>query len=217
MFNRRSELNQLIIFIFSILFLSSCATTNVSKDFKLEQGSNKGLVVGSITYQGSYSGYSVLYRQIPSGTSGRFQSGQSNVIIPYFPAGEFESLGIKGNLIAAELPEGDYEINSWSVGSGPASVKPTIPFSIKFHISAGKAVYLGNFHFTQLASMGLTITGAKVDFREERKRDIRALSKNYVSLTDVPIESAIDIGEEINELGGKYHTTIILTAPTIVY
>jgi len=204
---------RLTLIFLSVFFVSSCATKNVSKDFSLSPQTDKGLVVGSITYSGSYSGYSVTYHQAPNGISGRFQSGQTNVIVPYFPAGEFEAMGIKGNLIAAELPAGDYEINSWNVGSGAAAVRPTLPFSIKFHVTPGKAVYVGNFHFTQLSSMGLTITGAKVDYRDMRTRDIEVLSSNYPSLSTVPIESSIDAGKEVAELGGKYHTTITITVP----
>jgi hypothetical protein len=203
--------------LFFLFALSACATSNVSKNYVIKTDSNTGIVTGSITYDGSYSGYAVIYRKVPSGKTGHFQSGESQVIIPYFPAGEFKPMGIKGNLIAAELPAGDYEINSWSVGSGPAAVTPTTPFTISFRVIPGKATYIGNFHFTQLSSAGLTVTGAKVDYRNMQERDSSVLAKNYKNLASVPTVSALEKDTNINKLGGNYSTKITLFIPIINY
>ncbi|QLC73831.1 hypothetical protein LPB260_24285 [Pseudomonas sp. LPB0260] len=206
-------MSRVSVLVFCVLLLCGCVTTNVSKNYSLKENSGTGLVVGSITYDGSYSGYAVSYRRAPSEASGRFQSGQSNVVIPYFPAGEFETMGINGNLIAAELPAGDYVIDAWSVGSGAAFVRPTRPFSILFSVIPGKATYIGNFHFTQLSRMGLTVTGAKVDFSDKRERDSDVLKKHYPNLSTVSIVSAVEPGLHVTELGGLHHTTISIDVP----
>jgi hypothetical protein len=197
-----------IIILMSVFLISSCSTSNISNDFELQPNTDKGIVIGSITYDGGYSEYSIKYSQFYSGDTGYFKSGRSLILIPYFPDGEFEELGIKGNLIAAELPYGNYEINSWGVGSGPSTVSPTKPFSIKFTVTPGEAIYLGNFHFTELDSLGLTITGARVDYSDKRSRDIKAFSQNYVGLNETPIGASIAKGTRVNRLGGNYETRL---------
>ncbi|WP_369960036.1 hypothetical protein [Pseudomonas benzenivorans] len=201
------------IVVFGILLLCGCATSNVSKDYALKEDGDVGLVIGSITYDGAYSGYAVSYHRVPSGGAGYFQSGLSNVVIPYFPVGEFESMGLSGNLVATELPAGDYVIDAWSVGSGAAAVRPTKPFSISFRVAPGKATYIGNFHFTQLSNMGLTVTGAKVDYSDKLERDSAVLKAHYSNLSSVSIASAVKPELYVTGLGGNYRTTINILIP----
>lgn len=75
-------------------------------------------------------------------------------IIPYFPKGDYGEIGLRGDLFVIELPEGEYEVYSWEVGSGVANVRPTQPVSVKYKVERGKAIYAGNYNFVQTDSMG---------------------------------------------------------------
>lgn len=204
-----------LIFVFLVtLLLSACSNQSLDKSSSMAEVSGKGVIVASVTYAGAYSGYAVEYNKIGGGFSGVLQSGESMVFIPYFPPGDFESVGVNGNLVAVAVPEGDYEITSWFVGSGYSTVKPTKSFSIKFHVSSGKSSYIGNFDFTQLDSMGMTVTGAKLDYKSERRRDLEVYSRLYPKLALAPIEACISDDTVANDLGGAYSTKIII--PTMV-
>lgn len=197
-----------------VVLLAACATPNVEQDFRLNPASNEGVVAGSVTYSGRYSGYSVRYRHLPSGTSGKFETGQGVALIPYVPKGDFNDATLRGNVFAAALPAGDYEIFRWSVGSGAANVGPTVPFSIRFRVEPGKMVYLGNFHFTQTSSMGLTVTGATVTYRESIDRDLPIMKAKFPAFADVPIGYSIPRGTSQENVGGQFTTTI--TVPVFV-
>ena len=41
--------------------LAGCATSSIAPDYKLDSDRKTGLVTGAITYEGSLSGYRVLY------------------------------------------------------------------------------------------------------------------------------------------------------------
>jgi hypothetical protein len=59
-----------------------------------------------------------------------------------------------GRLAVIELQQGEYEFYSWQGGTsgGPGgftvTVRSTEPFSKRFRVVPGKAVYLGNIHFS---------------------------------------------------------------------
>ena len=206
----------LVVCLFTFV-IQGCATPNIDRGYVLNSTAESGVVSGSITYQGGYSGYRVYYRSLKQdGESGFFQWGKSNVLIPYFPKGDFESLGIKGALFAAELSAGDYEIYQWSVGSGPAIVKPIEDFSIRFTVEPAKAVYLGNFNFVQTDSMGLTITGAEVSYADMSIRDLSVLQQKYPNFSKVPVKYAVPPSTNINRLGGNTKTKFYLMIPVVV-
>lgn len=193
-----------------VCLLGACATPNIGKDYVLDEKSGKGVVVGSITYAGGYSGYRVSYRQMPNGPRGFFETGKGVVLIPYFPKGDFEDQELKGNLFVAELPPGEYEMFTWTISSGPATVTASVPFSVSFRVEPGKAVYLGNFEFTQTASFGLTVTGAALTYRESAERDMAVFRRKYPRLSEVPVSSSIERGAIYYQLGGEYRTTIVI-------
>ncbi|HEY6382939.1 MAG TPA: hypothetical protein VIY07_14175 [Pseudolabrys sp.] len=174
---------------------------------------NAGVVTGSITYAGSFSGYSVLYRALTGADAGRIQTGQGALLIPYIPKGDVSLLGTRGELFAVELPAGEYEFYSWSVGSGFADVRPTSPFSVTFIVIPGKVMYVGNFHFRQTASMGLTVTGVQVDYVDRAERDLPLLSKKYPTLAAAGIDVGLERGAAYEQLGGPHATTITIPVP----
>jgi hypothetical protein len=174
---------------------------------------NAGVVTGSITYAGSLSGYSVFYRALSGVKAGRLQTGEAVLLIPYIPKGDVSLLGTRGELFAVELVAGEYEFYSWSVGSGPANVRPTSPFSVRFIVTPGKVVYIGNFHFRQTSSMGLTVTGAQLDYFDRAERDLPLLKKKYPTLEAAGIEVGLERGAAYEQLGGPHATTIMIAVP----
>ena len=199
-----------LLLLLAVAVLSACATPDVGSDYKLRTNSNEGVVAGSVTYNGRFSGYGVLYHQLPSGVSGRFETGQAMLIIPYIPKGDFDDDELKGTVFASALPAGDYEIFAWHVGSGPVHVRSTAPFSIRFRVEPGKAVYLGNFHFTQTDSMGLTVTGAKLTYRDAAQRDLPMIKKKFPMFVDESIAYAAPPGINQDNLGEQFRTQIDL-------
>ncbi|WP_425054853.1 hypothetical protein [Pseudomonas abyssi] len=184
------------------LTLAACATRNIEPGYALGRDEGKGLAVGSITYLGGYSGYSIYYRSVATQQQGRFQTGSGQLLAPSFSDKDFSGADGAGRLIAAELEAGEYEIFLWQVASGAATVSPDAPFSIRFKVSPGEIVYFGNFNFEQTASFGLTVTGAAVSFNDRAERDIGLFRQKYPNLAEFDVTAAIEPGASYDNLGG---------------
>ena len=202
-----------ILFALLTLVLSGCATTSVPANYAPSENSGKGVVVTSITYSGRYAGYSVMYASSDGKTTGKFMVGKGMVLIPYFPDMDFEEKGMKGEVVVAELPAGQYEINGWHVSSGYASIRPASPVQVRFTVEPGKKVYLGSFHFEQTRSMGLTVTGVKVGFADQEVRDMNVVAKKYPGVASSPSGGTVPQRTTIDALGGGGSTR--MSAPYI--
>ena len=196
------------------VLLAACATPSVPPSFRLDSSKSDGVVSGSLSYDGRYSGYRVLYRRFPDGKPERFEIGESMVLIPTVPQWDFKEANLSGNVFAASLPAGEYEVFAWSVGSGYSRVNPTAPFSIRFRVEPGKMVYLGSFHFQQTSSMGLAVTGVSVSYLDRIERDLAMIKKKYPGLGDAPVAYAIGVGTNEQQLGGRSSNTI--TVPIFI-
>jgi hypothetical protein len=196
-----------IIFLLCAM-MAACATPSIEPDFKPTSEAGGGVVVGSITYEGSFSGYSVGYRRVGTNSQlGRIQAGAGMLFVPYIPRGDADALGTRGELFAIELPEGDYEVHRWFISSGPASVASTSPFSIRFKVERGRVVYIGNFHFRQTSRMGLTVTGGELSYLERAERDLPLIKRKYPNLDGTPIDLAVERGASHRGVGGPHTTT----------
>lgn len=138
-----------------VLVLEGCALQpkNLAQDFALSEASETGVVIGSVTYTGGYSGYSVLFKSNDRDQPLKVQTGAGATILPAWPKGDFGDIGMKGDLFAFEQPAGTYTFYSWNVSSGAAHINATAPFGISFVVKPGQAVYVGNFNFEQTRSM----------------------------------------------------------------
>lgn len=190
------------------IVLSGCATTSVPTNYTPLESSGKGIVVTSITYSGMYSGYSVMYASSDGKTKGEFTVGKGVVLIPYFPDMDFEEKGMKGDVVVAELPAGQYEINSWQVSSGHAIIRPVSPVQVRFTVEPGKKLYLGSFHFEQTRSMGFAVTGVKVGFADQESRDMNVVAKKYPNVASSPRGGTVPQRVAIDSLGGDGSTKI---------
>jgi len=205
---------KIMIGLIGMLLATACATKSVKSDYVPASESGKGVVSGSITYDGHYAGYRVWYRQIPEGESGFFEWGKGKILIPYFPSGDFEDQDVKGAIFAAELPAGTYELYRWSVECGAARITPTQPFSVRFTVEPGRAVYTGNFHFVETANLGLTVTAVDVTYSDAHERDLNKLKSKYPGFGRTPVAYAVAPGTSIEKIGGSTNTMI--TLPIVV-
>lgn len=202
--NRRSALVGLT------LLLAACATANVNPEYRLKADAAEGVITGSVSYSGRYSGYRVYYRRVGGEELGYFEIGTGNALLPIVEKGDFAIRGLRGTVFAAQLPAGEYEMHRWIVSSGASTVTSTVPFSISFTVDSGKLVYLGNFHFTTTSTMGLTVTGARLSHRDAVERDLPVFQKKFPGLAETPMAYAIEKGAERNNVGGSSFARIVI-------
>lgn len=206
-----------ILLIVTIIWgLVGCAASNVSKDFSLSSNSQFGLLVGSLKYRGTLSGYKVYYKGLSNDEKGFFEVGKGMMLIPIPPKSDFPNQ--KGKLQVTELPPGEYEITRWGVSSGVAEVSHAQPFRIKFKIEPGKATYIGSFVFTVTNQMGLTVTGAKVDFIDAFEEDSEVLRRLYPKLAMTDFYRGLEPGLKQESIGGDssvYFNMPIVLNPVI--
>lgn len=182
-------------FLASTLLVSACAgVSNVDKDFTLSNESEKGLLVGSVTYAGKYSGHRVLFKPVDEDRNLWVQTGKGTVLVPYFPDGDIAEPGRKGDVFVTELPPGRYEFFSWAIHSGYATVRPQYSMAIPFEIKAGEALYVGNFHFRQTSWRGWTVTGARLEYGDFLARDLDIMRRKYPRIDPTRIFAGIEKG-----------------------
>ena len=190
--------------LISMLWGCATPTASVGKSYTLDSNSSNGLLVGSVKYSGLLSGYKVYFHGLDNDTSGYFEAGKGIMLIPVPPKSDFR--GVNGKLQVTELPSGNYEISRWGVTSGYAHVSQTQPFSIKFKIEPGKATYIGSFIFSVTKTMGLTVTGVKVDFQEKYSEDVAVLRQKYPNLKLTDIYMGLESNLLKNDIGGESST-----------
>lgn len=205
--------NTIILLLF---FLSGCATVNsVPADYQLSSESGKGVLLVSVTYHGSYSGYAMKFREVGGAEWSDVQVGSGTAFLPPSMLDwDIEEPGLRGNVFAVELPEGEYEFASWFVSSGAASIRPINSFSVRFNVSPGHAIYAGNFHFIRESGLGGMVTGVNVNYKNEFDRDVALIGKKYKLLDLSGVHNNAESTQEISRLGDGNSTTIM---PIIFY
>lgn len=199
-----------------VLALQGCALQpkNLPQDFALSEASETGVVIGSVTYAGGYSGYSVLFNANDSERLFKVQTGAGATLLPAWPKGDFGDIGMKGDLFAIELPAGNYTFHSWNVSSGIAHINPTAPFGISFVVKPGQAIYVGNFNFEQTRRLGLTVTGVSVSFSDQFRRDMTLFRFKYQNVELGSINRGVEDGLFRDALGGEGSTYF---DPPVIY
>ncbi|MBQ4810143.1 hypothetical protein J8M20_02300 [Pseudoalteromonas luteoviolacea] len=190
------------------LLVVGCATTkSVKKGYQLNEATDKGVFVASISYQGGYSGYSIRFSASNGQSSGQIEFGKGMSLIPIPPKGDYSHIGRKGQLYVVELPAGDYTVFGWQVASGYATTKPQMPISINFKVQPGKATYIGNFDFVQTSGLGLTVTGVEVNYTEQSNIDLEVLKRRFPNINVSDVIMGIKPSFSMEGIGGENSTS----------
>lgn len=194
-----------------VFLLGGCASSNIKNGYALDSTRGTGVVAGTITYSGNYASYRLNIASEQSTQTYRIEHGDAQPLNPVLAfKGEAinPELQRRGSAFAVELPAGTYVIRSWQVSQGPTNLWSTEPTGIKFNIEAGKAIYLGNFHFKETSRTMRAMTGASVSLSDESTRDIAALLKAFPSLTSTPITQSLQPETKIESIGGKSNRSV---------
>ena len=175
---------------------------------------DKGLLLTSLTYHGSYSGYSVLYRKIGSTDFDTLTIGTGTALIPPGMLDwDIKHRGLRGNIFAIDLPAGDYEVFSWRVSSGYGNTHPVNDFSIPFRIIPGKTTYIGNFKFDRKGGAGGTVLFVDVQQIDESSRDTEIFQKKQTHPATYELEMGIASNTHQHNLGGGSSATLRIPIP----
>lgn len=89
-----------------------------------------------------------------------------------------------GRVVALHLPEGEYEFYTWSLRErnppyGETEYSPKQPFSYRFSVKRGEAVYLGRLSLR--LSEGKT---QKISIEDRHDADLATIKRKYPSLAN---------------------------------
>lgn len=176
-----------------LFVIHGCSMANISQDYSFSSNSPKGILVGSITYEGYYASYSIHLKNLDTGEMHKIEAGGSMTPFHLFnPKGNLDHLGVKGDLFAVELVSGNYEVYRWSVAPGNGTyLSSKKPIGINVVINQGKALYFGSVNFKQTETFGVTISGAKALYLSQYNRDVKEFRKNYHNIQLPEIRSAL--------------------------
>lgn len=169
--NRLSKIITLTVVLFSTFILvQSCAVASLPSDsLNFSKTSQKGLLVGSVTFPTDKPNFDAYFFRLTNNTSQEFQIDRNQ-------KGQLD--GGKTYLFVIERPTGVSEIpsvrlfhNSFMI-AGQYDVR-TGGFSIPYEIKKGEVTYIGNISFNDYAKKGEMIVGLNNTF----ERDIEELKK----------------------------------------
>jgi len=205
-----------IIFALIAIIAGGCSTMHgVRSDYALNKNSGKGLLIASLTYHGSYSGYRMYYRKQSSKKRKHLLIGSGiSLIPPGLMEWDISKPGLRGNVLSVELPSGEYEFYSWAVSSGYANIGPSEAFSLKFTIKPGEANYVGNFQFDRISGMGAMVTGVDVSYNDETDRDLKVIKEKHSLLNIERITRSVKPSTSVHMLGDGNNTSI--TTPVFI-
>jgi len=185
-----------------LLVISGCATTTKYPKMFDYKNSQNGIMYGTVTYEGEYSGYRVFYKGEGGTNKGWVQTGEK--ISWTFPESFLHRYGIEGDVFAVELAPGKYTFYWWWVGSGLPEIGATSKFDIQIEVLPQTLSYVGNFNFVQTMSQGLTVTGADVNYSDFFDRDTKYLLQKYSNFEGIAISKQIQDGYLVKNLGENY-------------
>ena len=141
-----------------VLLFAACstmgATSKVSEGLQVPSGMPSGEIFGSIVRPTdkqaagpTYMRYDLRFRRI--GTQEGGFVAMTDTIFDTREGWDLRRPDVIGKSFRQALPPGDYEIYNFDMSSDTGQVSMRFwseqPFSVKFHVSAGEAVYLGRF------------------------------------------------------------------------
>jgi hypothetical protein len=179
------------------ILLSGCSTNSALIKQGVEIDTNKGVILASVTHNGSGSG-SYFYKKEGDKEPNKMEavsSGFSGNSPDEYP----DDLDRAGRLLAFEVDAGKYYLSDWSIFisfyGGYKIISPKEPVAAEFMVEPGKITYLGNLHTETLYGkniFGITIAGSGMSIIENREDiDLEKLNKKYPMLSGWPM--VIDI------------------------
>jgi hypothetical protein len=159
-----------VILVSTIILIQSCAVASLpSEPMNFSKSSEKGLLVGSVTFPTNKPNFNGYFFRLTNNTSQEFQVNRNQ-------SGQLD--GGRTYLFAIERPVGVSEIpsvrlfhNSGMI-AGQYDVR-TGGFSIPYEIKKGEITYIGNITFNDYAKKGDTVVALNNNF----EKDIEALKK----------------------------------------
>jgi len=159
-----------------IVVLGGCSTipSNIQNDYMIPAGSEKGLLVMSLTYSGE-CGFSHFVRMRAAGK-------RTTMLVPFEDKPEWTydprecplpQEHFTGRLAVLELPVGDYEIDGYFSLTVRDKYYPDETPALNVSIQAGKVSYIGNIHLHVGDTIYTRVTSEKTD------RDMDLLLKRY--------------------------------------
>jgi hypothetical protein len=153
-----------------IILIQSCAVASLpSEPMNFSKSSEKGLLVGSVTFPTNKPNFNGYFFRLTNNTSQEFQVNRNQ-------SGQLDEG--RTYLFAIERPVGVSEIPSVrlfhnsGIIAGQYDVK-TGGFSIPYEIKKGDITYIGNITFNDYAKKGDTVVALNNNF----EKDIEALKK----------------------------------------
>jgi hypothetical protein len=168
------------LILIALVFLSGCATQNVQKDYVLDNSSNTGLVIGSISkinhliWPPSYN-FSNLNGQHKGIL--KFEQDFFNKLISDFP-------NAHAKLFVFELPAGEYKISRWAISQGYIGLESNDGFDIRFNVNKSQITYIGDLEMTTTSGglFGEGIGGMTFKVIDNSNRDIKLAKDRYLNL-----------------------------------
>jgi hypothetical protein len=185
-----------------LLVIGGCATTTKYPKMFDYKNSQNGIMYGTVTYKGEYSGYRVYYKGEGENNKGWVQTGERTSWT--FPESFLHRYGREGDVFAVELAPGKYTFYWWWVGSGMSQIGATLKFDIEIEVLPQTLSYVGNFNFVQTMSEGWTVTGVDVNYNDFFDRDTKYLHQKYSNFEGIAITKQIQDGYLIENLGENY-------------
>ena len=188
----------LILYVF-VIFLSGCATSNVSKSFTTQELNKDGVVIFSVTKTLSKKGeQSSRFAEVSLGYINKTTKKQGSVTTDstyglISSKSDFEN--IKGKLFVIKLESGRYEFNSWVIRTrGLGGDRYILLQDVKttpFEVKQNQVIYLGELNIDMIVQKNFfgtnLIFGGELNIKDSFDRDMKVLQKNYpkIELTRV--------------------------------
>lgn len=151
--------------------LAGCSAIGLQRD---HTGADAGRVLIGIgaAENTSFSQYTLHYRRIgreaeAAPFKGAFVMHQRSVIHRAWQTRDYDVPGEAGIVVVQAIPAGDYEIYNFEIsdsgGTHTTRAWSRHPFSIRFSVRAGEAVYLGNYQANRIGAGALFVVSNRLD------------------------------------------------------
>jgi hypothetical protein len=211
--SRRIAAVRVVLLLAMILPLAACvpAVRQIDSGYALGEDAEVGLVLASLTYQGSLAQYAIRFRPLGDTSMQQLQIGASQSLVPPgMMDWDIEVPGTRGQLFAFELPAGRYELFEWFASVGPSSMRPSEEFSIPFDVLPGEITYIGNFNYRATGRFGASVTSLNVMHVDEFYRDTAIAADKFPRLDLERVAIRVPPGHYEEMVGGATNTTLLI-------